>query len=153
MTSTHLLLYRIAELMLANGRHVLAVDNLFDDEKIGDFVKSIQIDSSYQQMLYEGVLTETIKDEQLNVTFTIEGYFHFILGEVIYNLSVGKDANFLINLLNNSTLNGIKEGIEQCLIRDIIGSQLERLISFIDSGGAIAIASNNNCDLLYATML
>jgi tetratricopeptide (TPR) repeat protein len=135
MTSNHLLLYRIAELMLSSGRHVLAVDELFDDEKIGDFVKSIQIDSSYQQMLYEGVLTETVKDEQLTVSFTIEGYFHFILGEVIYEQSEGKDADFLINLLNNSKLKGIKEGIEQCLIRDIIGNKLERLFSFIDSGG------------------
>jgi len=130
-----MLLYRLAELMLEKETHVLPVDDLFDDEQIGVFVKSIQIDSPYQQMLYEGVLTETVKDEQLRVTFTVEGFFHFILGEVIYDLSDGKDVNFLINLLNNSKLNGTKEGIEQCLIRDIIGNQFERLINFIDSGG------------------
>ncbi|MFN6260068.1 MAG: tetratricopeptide repeat protein [Bacteroidota bacterium] len=135
MTSNQLLLCRLAELILEKQENFLLVDDLFDDEQIGDFVKSIQIDSPYQQMLHKGILTETVKDEKLNVTFTVEGYFHYILGEVIYDLSEGNDANFLMSLLNNSTLNGIKEGIEQCLIRDVIGNQLERLINFIDSGG------------------
>ena len=47
MTSNHLLLYRLAELMLDHEQHILPVDVLFDDEQIGDFVKSIQIDSPY----------------------------------------------------------------------------------------------------------
>ena len=55
MTDNHQLLYRLAELMLQHEQHILPVDLLFDDEQIGDFVKSIQIDSSYQQMLLEGV--------------------------------------------------------------------------------------------------
>jgi hypothetical protein len=50
MTSNHLLLYRLAELMLKHEQHILPVDLLFDVDKIGDFVKSIQIDSPYQQM-------------------------------------------------------------------------------------------------------
>ena len=88
MTSNHLLLYRIAELMLYHDQQVLPVDLLFDDEQIGDFVKSIQIDSPYQQMLLEGVLTESVKEEKLYVSFTVEGYFHFVLGEVIFNQSI-----------------------------------------------------------------
>ena len=84
MTDNHLLLYRLAELMLEHEQHVLPVDLLFDDDLIGDFVKSIQIDSPYQQMLIEGVLTESVRDEKLYVSFTVEGYFHFVLGEVIY---------------------------------------------------------------------
>jgi hypothetical protein len=50
MTTNHLLLYHLAELMLENEQHVLAVDTLFDDDVIADFVKSIQIDSPYKQM-------------------------------------------------------------------------------------------------------
>ena len=84
MTGNHQLLYRIAELMLQHEQHVLPVDTLFDDDQIGDFVKSIQIDSPYQQMLLEGVLTEIVRDEKLYVSFTVEGYFHYILGEVLY---------------------------------------------------------------------
>lgn len=83
MTSNHLLLYRLAELMLEHEQHILPVDLLFDDNQIGDFVKSIQIDSPYQQMVLEGVLTESVLDEKLFVSFTVEGYFHYILGNVI----------------------------------------------------------------------
>ena len=100
MTSNHLLLYRIAELMLEKQQHLLPVDDLFDDEQIGDFVKSIQIYSSYQHMLLEGVLTEPVKDEKLYVSFTVEGYFHHILGEVIYNDIINKPASFLFELIN-----------------------------------------------------
>jgi hypothetical protein len=50
MTSNHILLYRLAELMLEHQENILPVDLFFDDEQIGDFVKSIQIDSPYQQM-------------------------------------------------------------------------------------------------------
>jgi hypothetical protein len=70
MTSNQLLLYRIAELMLEHELHILPVDLLFDDSQIGDFVKSIQIDSPYQQMLLEGVLTESVREEKLFVSFT-----------------------------------------------------------------------------------
>jgi len=89
MTSNHLLLYRFAELMLEHEQHILPVDLLFDDVQIGDFVKSIQIDSPYQQMLLDGVLTESVRDENLYVSFTVEGYFHYVLGEVIYNRTEG----------------------------------------------------------------
>ena len=96
MTSNQLLLYRLAELMLEHEQHILPVDLLFDDEQIGDFVKSIQIDSPYQQMLLEGVLTESVRNEKLYISFTMEGYFHFVLGEVIYNQSKEKDHTYLI---------------------------------------------------------
>ena len=99
MTDNHLLLYRLAELMLEHEQHVLPVDFLFDDEQIGDFVKSIQIDSPYQQMLLEGVLTEMVKEQKLYVSFSVEGYFHHVLGQVIYNSSLGKSPLFFYDLL------------------------------------------------------
>ena len=135
MTSNHKLLFHIAELMLDNEKHILPVDNLFDDHQIGDFVKSIQIDSPYQQMLLEGVLTETVRDEKLHVSFTVEGYFHHILGEVIHKLSIGNNTEYLLQLLISNKLIGIKEGIEQCLIRDVNQNDLDRLIKMIDIGG------------------
>jgi hypothetical protein len=135
MTSNHQLLFQLAELMLENEKHILPVDDLFDDDQIGDFVKSIQIDSPYQQMLLDGVLTETVKEEKLHVSFTVEGYFHYVLGEVIFQLSNGKDSDFLVQLLITNQLNGIKEGVEQCLIRDVNNQQLKRLIAMVDIGG------------------
>jgi tetratricopeptide (TPR) repeat protein len=132
MTSNHLLLYRLAELMLEHEQHILPVDLLFDDEKIGDLVKSIQIDSPYQQMLLEGVLTESVREEKLYVSFTVEGYFHYVLGEVIYNKTQGKGAEALKKIVDNNKLNGAKEGVEQCLIRDVQKDDLTRLIWMID---------------------
>jgi tetratricopeptide (TPR) repeat protein len=135
MTDNHLLLYRIAELMLTHEQHILPVDLLFDDEQIGDFVKSIQIDSPYQQMLFEGVLTETVRDEKLYVSFTVEGYFHLVLGEVIYNRTEGRGPEELKYIVDLSKLNGVREGVEQCLIRDVKLNDLSRLMWLIHREG------------------
>ena len=112
MTSNHLLLHHLAERMLEEQHHVLAVDTLFDDDVIADFVKSIQIDSPYQQMLLEGVLTESVREEKLYVSFTVEGYFHFVLGEVIYNRTEGLDAEALKHIVEHNKLNGAREGVK-----------------------------------------
>lgn len=134
MTSNHILLYRLAELMFEQEQHMLPVDLLFDDEQIGDFVKSIQIDSPYQQMLLEGVLTESVREEKLFVSFTVEGYFHYVLGDVIYKRTEGLGAEALKQIVEKNKLNGAKEGVEQCLIRDVQENDLNRLISLINNG-------------------
>ena len=132
MTSNHLLLFHLAERMLEQQQHMLPVDLLFDDEQIGDFVKSIQIDSPYQQMLLEGVLTESVRDEKLFVSFTVEGYFHYVLGEVIYKKTVEKDSIEIKKIIEGNSLDGVKEGVEYCLIRDIELGEINRLIELID---------------------
>jgi len=137
MTSNHLLLYRLAELMLENEQHMLPVDSLFDDAQIGDFAKSIQIDSPYQQMLLEGVLTETVRDEKLYVSFTVEGYFHYVLGEVIYNQTEGLGAEALKQIVEENKLNGAKEGVEQCLIIQVEQGLNDVLFNLIDIGDSI----------------
>ena len=141
MTNNHLLIYRLAELMLEKQQHILALDDLFEDEQIGAFVRSIQIDSPYQQLIFEGVLTETIKEERVMVTFTVEGYFHYVLGEVIEQQAEGKGAEALKDLLENNQLRGITEGVEQCLVRDVEKNNLSRLMWLIDEGGNALEAS------------
>ena len=152
MTSNHILLYRLAELMLQNEQHVLPVDLLFDHNQIGDLVKSIQIDSPYQQMLLEGVLTESVRDEKLFVSFTVEGYFHFVLGEVIYNRTEGLGAEALKHIVEENKLNGAKEGVEQCLTRFSIENYIQYFkaltniagdISFLVTPTTNVIKSNN----------
>jgi tetratricopeptide (TPR) repeat protein len=135
MTDNHMLIIRLAELMLENEQHALPVDLLFDDAQIGDFVKSIQIDSPYQQLLLEGVLTESVREEKLYVSFTVEGYFHYVLGEVIFIQTEGKGPKALKQIFEDNALKAVREGIEQCLIRDVISGELSRLIWLIDSGG------------------
>ena len=111
------------------------MDDLFEDELIGDFVKSIQIDSPYQQLLLEGVLTERVQEGALMVGFTVEGYFHHVLGEVIHHQSEGQGAAELLTLIESSSLNGVKEGVERCLIKDTEAGELDRLMDLIDMGG------------------
>ncbi len=134
MTSNHLLLYRLAELMLEQEKHILPVDVLFDDEQIGDFVKSIQIDSPYQQMLLEGVLTESVSDEKLNVCFTVEGYFHFVLGEVFETHFLEKTTHEILEEILPNKLIGLQEGLEYYLIRNVDKQRFSVLIWFIDFG-------------------
>lgn len=135
MTNTHLLLYRLADLMLEKQHHILILDDLFEDEQIGTFVRSVQIDSPYQQLIFEGVITETIKEERIMVTFTVEGYFHYVLGEVIEKQTEGKPVEALKELLENNKLRGITEGVEQSLVRDVEKNDLSRLLYLIDEGG------------------
>ena len=132
MTDNHLLLYRLAELMLEHEQHILPVDLLFDDEQIGDFAKSIQIDSPYQQMLIEGVFTESVNDEKLYVCFTVEGYFHFVLGEVIYHRTEGLGAEDLKQIVEGNKLNGLRQGVEQFLNRVLVDDRIGFITSLID---------------------
>ena len=132
MTYNYLLLYRLAELMLLHEQHILPVDLLFDDEQIGDFVKSIQIDSPYQQMLFAGVLTESVKEEKLYVCFTVEGYFHYVLGEVLERTYKEKDGSQLADLVKKAKLKGIAEAIQELLIRDIDKKSTSRVRYFLD---------------------
>lgn len=136
MTTNHLLLYHLAELMLEQQQHILPVDELFDDEIISEFVKSVQIDSPYQQMLIEGVLTETVKDEKLYVSFTVEGYFHFVLGEVLRQRIESYSTTEWVLLLKKNKLSGLKEGIRQCLIRQVQSSNYDLLLGLVDADSA-----------------
>lgn len=135
MRSNLHLIYRIAEIMLEHEVHILSVDLLFDDEQIGDFVKSIQIDSPYQQMLLEGVLTESILEEKLFVSFTVEGYFHYVVGEVIWTRTKSLGPSELKSIIEKNAMKGAVEGVEQCLLRDIEQDDLSRTMWLIDQGG------------------
>lgn len=134
MTENHLLLYRLAELMLQHEQHIIQVDLLFDDEQIGDFVKSIQIDSPYQQMIFEGVLTEIVIEEKLYVSFTVEGYFHFVLGEVLEAKFLNLAADEIYEYIGNIKLIGINEGFEQFLIKKVDRNEYDLLLWFVDFG-------------------
>ena len=135
MTNNIILIFRLAELMLEKEQHILQLDDLFDDEEVGSFTRSIQIDSPYQQLIFEGVLTETIKNGSVIVTFTVEGYFHYVLGKLIEKRCKGKGAEAFKKLLENNTLRGVTEGVEQCLLRDVEKNELSRLMSLINEGG------------------
>ena len=127
------ILYRISELMLEKEETLLQVDLLFDDPEIGDYVKTIQIDSPYQQLILEGVINELIIEEKLYAGFTIEGYFHFLLGQYLHQNKNYQTAQSLIDLLNSNKLRGLKEAVQNLFKLDADKNNLNRLIAFIDA--------------------
>ena len=131
LTANHSLVYRLAELMLQRQQLVLPVDLLFEDEQIGEFVKSIQIDSPYQQLLLEGVCTESIREEQLFVSFTTEGYFHYVLGEVLHANAKQEGKAYLSTVLNSSTLAGLERGVSFALDHQVREQEFRALAFFI----------------------
>lgn len=144
MTSNNRLLLRLAELMLQYEKSILPVDLLFDDDQIGDFVTSIQIDSPYQQMLLEGVLTESVHGEKLFVSFTVENYFHYVLGNHLYIESKRRISFFeVIDSILQNKLNGLNDGIGHCLIHFIDAGQNALLPEFIDKYPQFAVSSVN----------
>jgi tetratricopeptide (TPR) repeat protein len=134
MTGNHLLLYRFAELMLEHEQHILPVDLLFDDEQIGDFVKSIQIDSPYQQMLLEGVLTESVRYEILYVSFTVEGYFHYVLGEVIEGSIKNLPKEKQIEKIQNRTFLHFDFGLSYYFLKRINDGDSEPINTALEFG-------------------
>lgn len=133
LTAKHHLVYRLAEIMLEQQQHGLLVDVLFDDEQICELVKSIQIDSPYQQLLMDGVCTESIREEQLNVSFSTEGYFHYVLGEVLYAHAKQKGKTYLFQVLSNSNLTGLERGVSFALDHQVREKDFCSLAFFIQN--------------------
>ena len=70
MSQKETLLYRLIELMLEKLKTFLLLDELYEDEVISPFVRNIQIDGPFQRLIFEGVLTKSVSDEKLFVSFT-----------------------------------------------------------------------------------
>jgi|GEM_PF-1012039 len=126
-------LKRICELMIIHEKSSISLDELYDDELIGDFVRTIQIDSPYQKIINSGILTEHIIDGILYVKFTIENFFHFLLGELITLKYKNRPSSELKKIMEYNKLHGIKEGVENCLVNDVFNGDLNRIVELVDS--------------------
>jgi tetratricopeptide (TPR) repeat protein len=133
MSESKKILYRLAELMLDAGSNELSVDSLFDNPEIGDSVRSIQIDSPYQQMLLQGVLTESVRVNELKVRFTFEGYFQFLIGQVILRSSSERNLDLrLVSLSKNTIESSLSGGIQEFLKAKILSNKELDLLRYIE---------------------
>jgi tetratricopeptide (TPR) repeat protein len=126
------LLFRLTELMFQKQQTFLLLDELYEDEVIGSSIRNIQIDSPFQQLLFEGVLSQTNNDNSISISFTHEKLFHFYIGEHLHKNCNLKNGKAIASLALSNKLNGLKEGIANMLIKDIDNGIFTRLNSFID---------------------
>jgi tetratricopeptide (TPR) repeat protein len=132
MSPKETLLYRITELMFEKQQTFLLLDELYEDEVISPFVRNIQIDSPYQQLVFDGVLSQYNHQNEIVVSFTIEAYFHHLLALVLQKDERYQSAESLLELIQNNNLSGIKEGVSNLLSFDVEVFNLKRLTDFID---------------------
>lgn len=71
-----------ATLLMEAGESKVPLDALFDHAALGPEVRNIQVDSAYQQLLRRGVLSQSFAGEELEVGFTMEAAWFFVLGEI-----------------------------------------------------------------------
>ena len=71
-----------ATLLMKIGESKVSLDALFDHDTLGPEVRNIQVDSAYQQLLRSGVLSQSFAGEELEVGFTMEAAWFFVLGEI-----------------------------------------------------------------------
>ena len=64
------ILFRLTEIMFQKQQTFLLLDELYEDEVIGSSIRNIQIDSPFQQLLFEGVLSQSIVGDSISVSFT-----------------------------------------------------------------------------------
>jgi hypothetical protein len=132
LNNKQIILYRILELMISKEQSTVLLDELYEDELIGQFIKNIQIDSPFQEMVFSGAISQFILKNELVITFTVEAYFHHALSEYIGSTSKYFSTDELSNLLLFNKLKGIDSAISNLLTKDILNKRYDRLVFFID---------------------
>jgi tetratricopeptide (TPR) repeat protein len=135
-TNKEIILFRLAELMLEKEQNKLLLDDLYEDGIIGPFVRNIQIDSPFQELIFQSILsTNSMLDNTIVIYFTQEAYSHFVLGKFLYQDKKYQNIEFLFNLLTNNKLNYLKNAVEIYLIEDTKNKRFDRITWLIDQGG------------------
>lgn len=141
-TQKEIILLRLAELMLFQEKNFLDIDDLYEDEFIGSEIKNIQIDSFFQQLVYSGSINISNQDNNYIVRFSQEQYFHYVLGSYLYSKTTTESSLFfLVDSLLDNKLNGLKEGLTQCLIFFVDSKRNSILTKFIDHYPLFAVSS------------
>lgn len=104
-------LYNLCRIMLDKESTQISLDQLYEDEEIGHYVKNIQIDSPFQQLIFSGIITIVNKGDEITVSFTVEGYFHFTLSKYLYSIDKNEDIFEITDKIYSNSINGLNEAI------------------------------------------
>jgi tetratricopeptide (TPR) repeat protein len=72
-------LQQLARFLATKGRGQCTLDELFDNADISSAVNNLQVDSPHRQLIRKGVVSQYFQDGFLQVGFTMEAAFHYIL--------------------------------------------------------------------------
>jgi tetratricopeptide (TPR) repeat protein len=132
MNKKESLLLRLTELMFQKERSFLSLDELYLEDTTSAYVRNIQIDSPFQELLFDGVLSQYIVEDEVSIAFTVEAYFQYMLAKVLYNDICFYTPEMLLLLLNKNKLKGLPEAVSNLLFFDIEKGDYKRLTTFID---------------------
>jgi tetratricopeptide (TPR) repeat protein len=117
-------LVELASYMISKNSLQVSLDELFDVPQLSDAVKNIQIDSPHQQLIRKGILSQFFQHNTLQVSFTMEASFHYVVSKNL-NLDLA-----LKQLKNNSIW---KESIKYFLWDKMANKDNLLLFELIDS--------------------
>jgi len=87
----------LANYMISKNSLQVSLDELFDVPQLSDAVKNIQIDSPHQQLIRRGILSQFFQHDTLQVSFTMEASFHYVVSK---NL----DLDLALKQLENNSI-------------------------------------------------
>jgi tetratricopeptide (TPR) repeat protein len=132
MTQKETILFRLTELMFQKEQAVLLLDDLYEDEIISASIRNIQIDSPFQVLLFDGVLSQYVVEDSVSISFTVESYFQYVLARFLQNDSRYDTPESLLQLLKENKLKGLPEAVSNLLSFDVEKGAFKRLTGFID---------------------
>jgi tetratricopeptide (TPR) repeat protein len=97
--------------MLASEKTQIVIDDLYEDPEISHLVRNIQIDSPFQELIFSGVISVVNKENELYISFSVEGYFHFAMSRYLYNLDTNGSIFNIVDKLNDNNLKGLNDAI------------------------------------------
>ena len=105
------IIYKICALMIESEKAQIIIDDLYEDEEISPFIRNIQIDSPFQELIFSGVISVVNKENELYICFSVEGYFHFAMSRYLYSLDPNGNIFNIVDKLYSNNLKGINDAI------------------------------------------
>ena len=105
------IIYKICALMIESEKAQIIIDDLYEDEEISPFIRNIQIDSPFQELIFSGVISVVNKENELYISFSVEGYFHFAMSRYLYSLDPNGNIFNIVDKLYSNNLKGINDAI------------------------------------------
>ena len=105
------ILYKLCSLMLASEKTQIVIDDLYEDPEISHLVRNIQIDSPFQELIFSGVISVVNKENELYISFSVEGYFHFAMSRYLYILDTNGSIFNIVDKLYDNNLKGLNDAI------------------------------------------